>query len=71
MLQATVSDVHLGIDYKAMAEAQKDDPEVQILHTEKSNLVIKEVAFTGDESTLHVYRSGKAYCTYQQETTSL
>ena len=40
MLQATVSDVHLGIDYKAMAEAQKDDPEVQILHTGKSNLVI-------------------------------
>ena len=33
-------------------EAQKDDPEVQILHTGKSNLVIKKVAFTGDGPTL-------------------
>ena len=41
-----------GIDYKAMAEAQKDDSEVQILHTGKSNLVIKEVTFTGDGPTL-------------------
>ena len=48
MSRATVSDVHLGIDYKAMAEAQKDDPELQILHTGRSNLFIKEVAFTGD-----------------------
>ena len=52
MSRATVSDVHLGIDYKPMAEAQKDDPEVQILHTGKSNLVIKEVTFTRDGPTL-------------------
>ena len=52
MLRATVLDVHLGTDYKAIAEAQKGDPEVQILHTGKSNLVIKEVAFTGDGPTL-------------------
>ena len=41
--QASIFDVHLGLDYVAMAAAQKLDPEVQSYRTASTNFKLQEI----------------------------
>ena len=49
---ATVVDVHLGIDYLAMAEVQKQDVEVQDYRTGSTSLRLEDVTFRPQGVTL-------------------
>ena len=49
--RATISEVHLGIDYKEMAKDQLDD-EIQAYRTSPSSLQVVDVPFGDDKTTL-------------------
>ncbi len=48
----TISGVHLGIDYTAMATAQQQDAEVRAYRTARSSLQVEEVPFGPNGATL-------------------
>ena len=45
--RATINNVQLGIDYCAMAGAQKQGAEEQAYHTGTSNLKLQDIPFGG------------------------
>ena len=50
--RATLANIQLGIDYNAMAMAQKQDPEIQAYHTASSSLKLEDIPFGADGTTL-------------------
>jgi transposase InsO family protein len=50
--RATISDVHLGIDFCALAKSQQQDPETQAVRRASSSLQVEEVSFGTDGVTL-------------------
>ena len=60
--RSTLVDVHLGIDYGAMAKAQQQDTEVQAYCPTTSKLRVEDIPFGKDEITLLCHTStGRAW----------